>query len=145
MLILKNQADIFNKIHIFILLFLVSVQMKHLFLAFLKQYLFTLPILSKSPIWLCWMHSHPWTVTKLKGIANSANQPISAKKGGMALTCQVSPRRTPARISIYFTECSTTFLAPPIKKMETYFALLYFWTFAECEYINVWSTQHLQL
>ena len=37
MLILKNLADIFNKIHTFILIFLVSVQMKRLFLAFLKQ------------------------------------------------------------------------------------------------------------
>ena len=28
---------------------------------------------------------------------------------------------------------STTFLAPHIKELETYFALLYFWTFAQCE------------
>ena len=27
---------------------------------------------------------------------------------------------------------STTLLAPHIKKLETYFALLYFWTFAQC-------------
>ena len=27
---------------------------------------------------------------------------------------------------------STTFLAPHIKKLETYFALIYFWIFAQC-------------
>ena len=40
------------------------------------------------------------------------------------------------RISILFPWCSTTFLAPHIKKLETYFALLYFWTFAQCVLIS---------
>ena len=35
-------------------------------------------------------------------------------------------------ISILFPYCFTTLLAPHIKKLETYFALLYFWTFAQC-------------
>ena len=56
-------------------------------------------------------------------MANSANQPISAKKVGMA-----SKGRP------------TTFLARYIKKLETYCALLYFWTFAQCaiwEWANI--------
>ena len=36
-------------------------------------------------------------------------------------------------ISLLFPYCSTTFLAPHINKLETYFAMLYFWTFAQCE------------
>jgi hypothetical protein len=37
------------------------------------------------------------------------------------------------RILILFPKCSATLLAPHIKKLETYFALLYFWTFEKCE------------
>ena len=40
--------------------------------------------------------------------------------------------RTPVQDLIIFPSCSTGFIAPHIKKMETYFALLYFWTFAQC-------------
>ena len=40
----------------------------------------------------------------------------------------------PCRILILFPYCSTISLAPHIKKLETYFALLYFWTFAQCGY-----------
>ena len=36
------------------------------------------------------------------------------------------------RILIIFPQCSATLLAPHFKKLETYFALLYFWTFAQC-------------
>ena len=50
---------------------------------------------------------------------------------GRALLGQPSKGR-PWRISILFLQCSTTLLAPHIKKLETYFALLYFWTFAQC-------------
>ena len=42
----------------------------------------------------------------------------------------------PCRISILVPECSTTFLAPHIEELETYFALLYFWTFAQCERVQ---------
>ena len=33
-------------------------------MAFLKKKISTFTILSKSPIWLSWMHSHPWTVSR---------------------------------------------------------------------------------
>ena len=62
----------------------------------------------------------------ITGMANSANQTISAKKGGMAV-----PLRTPVQdfnsFSIMFYYIIST-----IKKLETYFALSYFWTFAQC-------------
>ena len=50
---------------------------------------------------------------------------------GHALLGQPSKGR-PCRISILFPQCSITFLAPHIKKLATYIALLYFWTFAQC-------------
>ena len=50
---------------------------------------------------------------------------------GRALLCQPS-KGHPCRILIIFPYCSTISLAPHIKKFETYFALLYFWTFAQC-------------
>ena len=62
-----------------------------------------------------------------------AIQALSAKIGGMTmrLLCQPS-KGHPCRILIIFPYCSTISLAPHIKKFETYFALLYFWTFAQC-------------
>ena len=82
------------------------------------------------------------------GMANSANQPIPVKKGGMArrfLNKSLDGRALLGqplkgcqwRISILFLQCSTTLLAPHIKKLETYFALLYFWTFAQCAEIEL--------
>ena len=50
---------------------------------------------------------------------------------GRALLGQPS-KGHPCRILILFPYCSTISLAPHIKKLETYFALLYFWTFAQC-------------
>ena len=50
---------------------------------------------------------------------------------GRALLGQPS-KGHPCRILILFPYCSTTSLAPHIKKLETYFALLYFWTFTQC-------------
>ena len=41
-------------------------------------------------------------------------------------------KRTPFRILILFPLCSTSLLAPHIKKFETYFAMVYLWTFAQC-------------
>ena len=56
---------------------------------------------------------------------------------GCALLGQ-SSKGHPCRISTIFPLCSTTLLvAPLIKKLETYFALLYFWTFAQC---GAWPT-----
>ena len=65
-------------------------------------------------------------------MANSANQLISfcqKEWDGCALLGQPSKGYW-CRISILFPQCSTTLLAPHIKKLETYFTLLYFWTFA---------------
>ena len=50
---------------------------------------------------------------------------------GCALLGQAS-KGHPCKILIIFPYCSTISLAPHIKKLETYFALLYFWTFAQC-------------
>ena len=55
---------------------------------------------------------------------------------GRALLDQPS-KGHPCRILILFPYCSTISLAPHIKKLETYFALLYFWTFAQCEIILI--------
>ena len=46
----------------------------------------------------------------------------------------------PCRISILFSQCSTTLLAPHITKMVTYFAPLYFWTFVQCRPISLVSS-----
>ena len=46
---------------------------------------------------------------------------------GRALLGQPS-KGHPCMILILFLYCSTTLVAPHIKKLETYFALLYFWT-----------------
>ena len=66
----------------------------------------------------------------LTGHCQSAN---FCQKGwdGRALLGQPS-KGHPCRILILFPYCSTISLAPHIKKLETYFALLYFWTFAQC-------------
>ena len=50
---------------------------------------------------------------------------------GHALLGQAS-KGHPCRILILFPYCSTTLLVPHIKKLETYFVLLYFWTFSQC-------------
>ena len=50
---------------------------------------------------------------------------------GRALLGQPS-KRHPCRILILFPYRSTTLLTPHIKDLETYFALLYFWTIAQC-------------
>ena len=51
------------------------------------------------------------------------------------------------RILILFLQCSTTLLPPHIKKLETYFDLIYFWTFAQCVYsLIMWQmvrTKHI--
>ena len=52
----------------------------------------------------------------------------SAKKVEMAVPCYVSPQMDTR------AGCSTTFLAPHIKKLETYFALLYLCTVCNIQY-----------
>ena len=56
-------------------------------------------------------------------MANAANRPISAPKGwdGYAMLGQPS-KVHPCRVLILFPWCSTTLLAPHIKKLEIYFA-----------------------
>ena len=49
----------------------------------------------------------------------------------------------PCRILILFPQCSTALLAPHIKKLETYFALLYFWTFAQCSVLATTSLKQI--
>ena len=39
----------------------------------------------------------------------------------------------PCRISLLFPYCATKILAPHVNKLDTYFAMLYLWTFAQCE------------
>ena len=67
-------------------------------------------------------------------MANSADLPISAKKGGMAVPCLVSPQKDArAGFQLFFHNVLLhIFLAPNITKLETYFAFLYSWTFAQC-------------
>ena len=48
------------------LLFLVSVQMKRHFWLFWSNICLHFLFCQKVQVWLCWMHSHPWTVTSLK-------------------------------------------------------------------------------
>ena len=48
-----------------------------------------------------------------------------------ALVGQLS-KGGPCRIFILFPQCYTSLSSPHIKKLETYFVLLYFWTFTQC-------------
>ena len=48
-----------------------------------------------------------------------------------------SSKGRPCRIPTIFPKHSTTFLALYIKILETYFALLYFWIFAQCAKPNI--------
>ena len=61
-------------------------------------------------------------------MANSVKQLISTKKGGMAV-----PVRSALKMMLLqdFNSFSN-FFVPHIKKLKTYFTLLYFWTFAQC-------------
>ena len=62
----------------------------------------------------------------------------------MVVLCLVSPKRTPMQDFNSFNVRTlwSPLLAPHIKKMETYFALFYFWTFAVCavHVLQVWCT-----
>ena len=50
----------------------------------------------------------------------------------MGWTCPVRSALKWLPVQDFNSFSITTFLAPHIKELETYFALLYFWTFAQC-------------
>ena len=61
-------------------------------------------------------------------------QALTAKMGGMAVGCALlgQPLKGSHTGFLFHNLFLHTLLAPHIKKLKTYFALLYFWTFVQC-------------